>query len=224
AVSPELHAVLRRAVEVASASEGAFDPTVGALTLLWREEYRTGKTPDPATLTRARATVDWRSIEFRPGSHQVRLLRPGTRLDLGGIAKGWILDRALETLLAHGAAAALFEAGGDLVAGNPPPGQQGWRVAVGTARGDSVVLLSRGALAVSGPPSQAIHRASGETLSHVIDPHSGEGLRTRLEATVAAPDGATADAIATALTVMDQADWPAMLARFSAEMVALSHP
>src|SRR5690606_11957998 len=152
------------------------------------------------------------------------LLRPGTRLDLGGIAKGWILDRALETLVAHGAAAALIEAGGDLVAGNPPPGQQGWRVAVGTARGDSVVLLSRRALAVSGPSSQAIHRASGETLSHVIDPHSGEGLRTRLEATVAAPDGATADAIATALTVMDRADWPAMLARFSAELVALSHP
>lgn len=223
-VSAELFEVLALARAVASASDGAFDPTIGALTQLWRHERNTGVPADSATLRRARATVDWRSLHLDSTRRMARLDIPGTRLDLGGIAKGWILDQALATLTAQGATVAMVEAGGDLVAGDPPPGQSGWRVAVTTLAGDSLVSVSKRALAVSGPASQSIRRGDGTVHSHVIDPATGQGLTSELEVTVSAPCGAMADAVATALTVLPSARWPALLERFSAELISPRMP
>ncbi|HRP06953.1 MAG TPA: FAD:protein FMN transferase [Gemmatimonadales bacterium] len=223
-VSAELYSVLDLAVTFARESDGAFDPTVGALTLLWRQERHTGTPPDSQAWSEARATVDWRSLQFDPAHGRVRLDHAGTRLDLGGIAKGWILDRARETLAELGATSALLVAGGDVVAGDPPPGQSGWRIGVQRLRGDPVVLLSNRAMAVSGPASQSVRRDDGSVLSHVIDPATGEGLRSGVEVTVSAPDGATADAVATSLTIMEPERWQRCLLRFSAELVSPQLP
>jgi thiamine biosynthesis lipoprotein len=120
------------------------------------------------------------------------------RLDLGGIAKGFILRQALDVLRARGAPSALVEAGGDLVAGDPPPGRVGWRIAI--AGGDT--LLANVAVATSGGTEQFVE-INGERYSHVIDPRTGLGARTgHLVVTVLHPDGAMADATATALSVL----------------------
>lgn len=202
-VSPELYVVLDRAVEIARATDGAFDPTVGPLVLLWREARRTARMPDASAIARARETVGWQRIEFDRPRGAVRLNHPDMRLDLGGIAKGYILDEALRTLRGAGVGRALIEAGGDIVVGDAPPDRDGWRIdAVGA---DSefaarAAKLTNAALATSGPSAQFVE-IDGVRYSHVVDPRTGMGLTNRVTAYVIAPDGATADALATALSV-----------------------
>jgi thiamine biosynthesis lipoprotein len=220
-ISRDLGTVLKIALEVAAWSDGAFDPTIGALTKLWREERRTGIATDSAVLLAARKTVDWRSIQLDPSTHRLKLGNPETRLDLGGIAKGWILQEALRVMSSAGVSAALIEAGGDLVAGDPPPGSAGWRVNVRTTHGDSVVVVHRAAMATSGPSAQSIRDWSGAHRSHVIDPATGIGLTSGVEVTVLGRDGATADAVATALTVMPESKWAEFLHHFQVELVAV---
>lgn len=197
-VSPELFEVLARALEIAQVSDGVFDPTVGPLVALWREARREGRLPDMSRLARARARVGWRAIEMDSARRAVRLARDSMRLDLGGIAKGYILHEALGALRAQGVPRALIEAGGDLVLGEAPPGKSGWTVSI--AGRDT--LLSRVAVATSGPTEQFVE-IDGVRYSHVIDVRTGLGARVEGVArivTVIADNGATADAIATALS------------------------
>lgn len=214
-VSAPLFEVLSRALAVAAATDGAFDPTVGPLTALWREARRTGRPVPPEQVTEARRHVGWRLVALDTTAGTVRLARDGMRLDLGAIAKGWILDRALEELERAGTPAALLEAGGDIVVGASPPGTAGWRVAVG----DTVLVVQHAAVATSGPSSQSITDADGTVRSHVIDPADGRGSRSPLEVTVIGPDGATADALATALTLVPRERWPALEERFGVRVV-----
>jgi thiamine biosynthesis lipoprotein len=214
-VSRPLFAVLARAVDVARASGGAFDPTVGPLVALWREARRSRRLPAAAALDSARALVGWRRLALDPRRRRVRLAAPGMRLDLGGVAKGYILQDALGTLRTHGVTRALVEAGGDVVAGDAPPNAAGWRVeapGADAAVGGRAAALVRAAVSTSGPTAQFVE-IGGTRYSHVVDPRTGLGLRHARTATVVAPDGATADALSTALTIVDPADVPRVLAR-----------
>ena len=201
-VSAALFDVARRALEIARLTDGAFDPTVGPLVALWREARRTKQLPSPEAVGAARARVGWQRIDVDVERRRLRLA-PGMRLDLGGIAKGYILQEALRTLAAHGVTRALVEAGGDIVVGDAPPGRDGWRIetAAGGAFADRAARLTHAALATSGPTAQFVE-IGGVRYSHVIDPRRGIGVTHELVAHVIAPDGATADALATAATVM----------------------
>lgn len=203
-VSEELFHVLARATEIAEATDGAFDVTVGPLVGLWREARRSARLPAIAALDSARALVGWRRVGLDSAGRRVRLATPGMRLDLGGIAKGYIVQQAVATLRARGCARALVEAGGDIAVGEAPPGARGWRVEVPT--GDSVVrrrasALTNAVIATSGASAQFVE-VNGRRYSHVVDPRTGVGLTNGLHATVIAADGAVADALATALTVL----------------------
>jgi len=203
-VSPELFAVLDRAVEVARASDGAFDPTVGPLVALWRESRSTGRLPDRNALRAARALVGWRRLGLDRGRHAARLAIPGMRLDLGGIAKGYILQEALQVLRTCDAPRALIEAGGDVVVGDAPPDRAGWRIdtpGANLAFAARAAALTNSAFATSGPTAQFVVIA-GVRYSHIVDPHTGLGVTHNLTARVIAGDGATADAVATALSVL----------------------
>ncbi len=170
--------MLERAVEIARATEGAFDPTVGPLVLLWREARQTARMPDASAIARAREAVGWRRIEFDKSKRAVRLSRPDMRLDLGGIAKGYILEEALRTLRAAGVRRALIEAGGDIVVGDAPPDRDGWRIdVIGADRefAARAAKLTNAALATSGPTAQFVE-IDGVRYSHVVDPRTGVGL------------------------------------------------
>jgi thiamine biosynthesis lipoprotein len=206
-VSDELFAVLALGRDIAEASDGAFDPTVGPLVTLWREARDAGRLPDPARVAEARARTGWAKLELDASRRAIRLASPGMRLDLGGIAKGFILDAAREALAARGVTRALLEAGGDIVAGRPPPGLPGWRIDVGRAEGElarRAAALTDAALATSGASAQFVE-IDGVRYSHVIDPRTGLGLTHDRLVHVVAPDGATADALATAAGVLGAA-------------------
>jgi thiamine biosynthesis lipoprotein len=202
--SAELFSILGRAVEIAGATGGAFDPTVAPLVALWREARKTGRLPERSRLDAARALVGWRCLELDSARRAVRLARPGMRLDLGGIAKGFVLQEALGMLRRHGISSALLEAGGDIVVGDPPPGRSGWRVETPSASrafSERAANLRHSALATSGPTAQFVV-IDGVRYSHVIDPRTGLGVTNHVTARVIAEDAATADALATALTVI----------------------
>src|SRR5437763_47499 len=198
-VSDDLFVVLARALDLWRRSEGAFDVTVGPFVELWRTARRTGRLPPRAALDSAARRVGSDKVHLDSAARTVRLDVPGMRLDLGGIAKGYILDRALDALRAQGVARALLEAGGDIVLGEAPPrGRRGWRIAI--AAGDTV--LHNCAVSTSGDTEQFVI-IGGVRYSHVLGPRPGIGLPGRRGATVVAPDGVTADGLATALTVLD---------------------
>jgi thiamine biosynthesis lipoprotein len=204
-VSDDLFRVLARALELWRRSEGAFDPTVGPFVELWRAARRTGRLPRRAELDSAALRVGAEKVHLDSAARAVRLDIAGMRLDLGGIAKGYILDRALAELRRQGVSCALLQAGGDLVVGDPPPGSAGWRVAIpegGSALRARADALVSAAVATSGDTEQFVI-IDGVRYSHVIDPRTGLGLTSRRQATVVAPDGVTADGLATALVVLD---------------------
>ena len=208
-VSDELFAVLGRAVEVAEATDGAFDPTVGPLVALWRTARRSGQLPSSRTLDSARSLVGWRHIALDSMGQRVRLMRARMRLDLGGIAKGFILQQAVAVLHARGIRSALVEAGGDIALGDGPPARHGWGIAVA----DTTLVLANTSVATSGPQMQFVE-IGGVRYSHIVDPRTGLGITSSRQATVIAADGALADALATALTVLDANGRARALARF----------
>ena len=223
-VSPDLFAVLDRAVAIASATDGAFDPTVGPLVALWRDARQSGQLPERTAIDRARQQAGWRHLHLDPSRLSVRLGRPGMRLDLGGIAKGYIIQQGLGAMAALGVTRALVEAGGDIVVGDAPPGREGWRIAVGDTDVDlatRAARLTHAALATSGPAAQFVDIA-GVKYSHVIDPRTGIGLTNHVTAHVIDADAATADALATAVTVLGPGGLSRIRSRFPHVAVSVS--
>jgi thiamine biosynthesis lipoprotein len=215
-VSEDLFEVLVRAREIASASEGAFDPTIGPLVALWRAARRESRLPSTRTIDSVRSLVAWRMMELDRVQTRVRLARTGMHLDLGGIAKGYIVQQALETLRAHGASRAMVEAGGDIAVGDAPPGRAGWHIEIPGATGalaHRAAALSNAVVSTSGPTEQ-FTMIGGTRYSHVVDARSGRALTSTTMVTVIARDGATADALATALTVLERGRRQTLLRRY----------
>ena len=205
-VSEDLFAVLKRANEISAASGGAFDVTVGPVTRLWREAKRTGTRPAEQELAAARALVNWRNVILNEHEHTVELAKPGMQLDLGGIAKGYAADCAMQVLNEHGCARSLVGLAGDLRIGDPPPGTAGWSIAVETGAPNDppfTLTLRNVGISTSGDAEQFLV-IDGQRHSHIIDPARADdlGLTNRIAVTVIAHDDMTADALATAAAVL----------------------
>jgi thiamine biosynthesis lipoprotein len=204
-VSEDLWQVLDRAVAWRESSGGAFDPTVGPLTKLWRQARRSGKLPLPEKLTAARAAVGPDTLRLHPHNKACELTVWGMRLDLGGIGMGVAIDRAVAILREHGITAGMIDASGDIAVIGAPPDRDSWRVAVaalGLHEGDTAeIALRDAAVTTSGDAFQSV-TIDGVRYSHIIDPRTGLGVTGPAAVTVIAPDCTTADALATAASVL----------------------
>ena len=217
AVSEDLWRVLARAAEIRDATDGAFDVSVGPLTTLWRRARRSERIPPRERIDAALAAVGPAAVELDQARRTVRLPLAGTRLDAGGIGMGYAADRALEVLARHGATAAMIDASGDIVVSDPPPGSDGWRIerhplGRGAAHGPPLVLANA-AVTTSGDARQFVE-IEGRRYSHVVDPRTGLGVPGPAAATVVARDGTTADALATAASVLGHQAGPGVIGRF----------
>ncbi len=205
-VSEDLFVVLERAMLLARQTGGGFDPTAGALSSLWREAITSGQPPSAAQIERARALTGYKHLVLDSSDRSVRIALSGLRLDLGGIAKGYVLDRALAVLIASGHQRSLLEAGGDVVAGGAPADASGWRVRVERLSTSGApgcdLYLANASISTSGDAAQFLD-IGGRRYSHTVDPHTGVGLSHRRSATIIAPDGLTADGLATAATLVE---------------------
>lgn len=203
-LSPLLFDLLSESRRIAEATDGAFDPTLGPMTKLWRETRASDRLPDPETLAGARAASGWRHFTLDPQARTITLLREKMAFDLGGIAKGYAADLMLETLAAAGLRQALVTAGGDIRVGEAPPGREGWNVALKTfdlGKNDEVLTLSNAAVSTSGDLHQSVE-IEGVSYSHILDPATGLGLMRRVAATVVADQAKISDSLATAACVL----------------------
>jgi len=204
-VSEELFFVLKRAAEVSKRSDGAFDVTVGPVVRLWRVARKTRRMPDPDKLKAARALVGWKMVELDEKMRTVKLKNAGMRLDLGGIGKGYTADEVLKVLRKHGITRALVSAGGDVTAGDAPPGAKGWVVAIEPIdkdkEGPRYLTLANAAVSTSGDTNQYAD-IDGMRYSHIVDPRTGLGLVGRMSATVVAKDGISADSLTKVVAVL----------------------
>jgi thiamine biosynthesis lipoprotein len=205
-VSEDLFRVLSRAIEMAEKTGGAFDPTVNPVVRLWRRARRERKLPDRELLERARSLVDYRNVRLDPENRTIQLLKPGIKLDLGGIAKGFAADEALRVLKEQGIDRALVAAAGDIAVSGPPPGRDGWTIALaplGPEPGSPTrsITLSNAAVSTSGDAERFVE-IDGTRYSHIVDPRTGLGVVDRAGVTVIAPDASTTDSLATAVYIL----------------------
>jgi len=200
-VGDDLFIVLKQALEVAARSDGAFDPTIGPLVRLWRTARKSDQLPSDQALTEARSRVGWRKVRLDEAAHTVELTAPGMQLDFGGIAKGYAADGALAVLKQHGLQRAYLEAGGDIVVGDTPPGETGWRIEFFDQ--PTRLTLINSAISTSGDTEQFVE-IGGQRYSHIVDPRTGLGLTNRIAVTVTASRGIVADALSTAISVLGE--------------------
>ncbi len=205
-VSADLFEVLRRSKEIYERSGGAFDVTIAPVGRLWRRARRDHKLPDPARLAEARPLVGSDKMLLDPKARTVELKKKGMKLDVGGIAKGYAAQAALDVLKKAGITRALVGGAGDIVVGDPPPDGTGWKVAIaplepGKGGPTRVLLLANAAVSTAGDAERFVV-IDGHRYSHIINPSTGVGVEDRASVTVVAPDGATADALETTVYVM----------------------
>jgi thiamine biosynthesis lipoprotein len=225
-VSDDLWRVLEQSQIAAERSGGAFDITVGPFVKLWRRSRDMGELPTPERLAEARKSVGYRFMKLDPAAHTVQLLAAKMRLDVGGIGKGYASGQALAVLQKLGITRAAVGAAGDLSVGDPPPGRQGWRVAIQSlpvnvaatqsAAGPATEPAVTGEASVAPDESNAAPDfgastssdterytiIDGQRYSHIIDPATGLGMTHRVGVTVIAPDDITADWMALAVCLM----------------------
>ena len=227
-VSTPLFTALQHAQQLARRSNGAFDATARPYFDLWANARTTGTLPDSSTLQRAERRVGWSKIDLNEQRQTVQLRADSMQLSLGGIAKGYILDQALDTLRALNVSRALIEAGGDLVVGRPPPSQAGWTVhlpGTGPNAPPQPLRLTDAAVSTSGSTYQSVV-IDGTRYSHVVDPRTGIGLTHHLLVTIIAEKGVTADGLATTVSVLGSSPGRAFLDKYYPKVTAYirSHP
>ena len=203
-VSNDLFTVMSEAQRIAKLSDGAFDVTVGPVVRLWRLARRTRELPPADELKAALAKVGYEKVRLDADKKTIALAEPGMKLDLGGIAKGFAAEEMIKVLREAGCSRALVAAGGDIMAGDAPPGETGWAVVIApldTTDMPPTQYLANAAISTSGGAEQYVE-IDGKRYAHIVDPKTGLGLTGQFTVTVRAKTGAAADALATAAAVM----------------------
>lgn len=213
AVSPLFASALELALQVAAASDGAFDPTVKPLLDVFRAAKREpGRAVDPALLTAAQARVGWRQVAVvrEAGVPCVHRQRADLELDLDGLVAGLACDRLAEQLAGLGIVDCYLEITGEVLCRGQKPGGVPWRVGVvdpaaDATGGDAAIRalpLQDQALCTSGDYRNAI-AVDGQRTHHVFDPRTGRNAEHRVvSASILAPRAAVADALGTAALVL----------------------
>ena len=221
-LSPWLSDCLALAEEVRDASKGAFDPTAQPFMKLWGFYRREGRLPSDDELRAARATLG----RYRHDTADRALVKEDskTAFDLGGIAKGFAVARAAESLAELGVQSALIDLGGNLHCIGAPPGKQAWEVGVRDPENRerlfaSLPLRDR-AVATSGSYERFVE-IEGRRYGHIMNPATGRPAEGLLSASAIAGDAGLADGLSTALFVLGPEGARRVLADFFPEVDAV---
>jgi thiamine biosynthesis lipoprotein len=203
--------VLQRSIEFGKLTEGAFDITVGPLMDLFRQAEKGTAAPTRQQIAEAKSKVGYEKLKLGTENKTVRFAVDGMRLDLGGIAKGYAIDKAVETARQSGALGGMVDIGGDIRCfGSPPEDRKHWRIAVqdpgatiaGTAGGLLMKLkINDVAVTTSGDYQQYV-MIEGKRQSHIMNGQTGKSAEGLSSVTIIADNATDADALATSVTVM----------------------
>lgn len=201
-VSDEMLLLLDRSAAMSRRTGGAFDVTYASVGRFY--DYRAGVTPDDDQLSAAVAAIDYRYVEVDRVAQAVRYRHPEVYVDLGGIAKGHAVDRAIELLVAAGIDQAMVAAGGDSRIVGDRRGQP-WTVGVQHPRDPTemavLLPLTDTAVSTSGDYERYFER-DGIRYHHILDPTTGDSARELRSVTILGPETTFTDALSTSVFVM----------------------
>ncbi|MDD5328145.1 MAG: FAD:protein FMN transferase [Phycisphaerae bacterium] len=211
-VSQSTYEVLRRSIEFSKLSGGAFDVTVGPLMELWHLAGEANTLPTDAELEQVHSRVGYGKLIMDANEESIRFAAEGMRVDLGGIAKGYAIDKAVEVMRKAGAAGGMVDIGGEIKCfGLPSAGQKNWRVGLqdpneakdGFDAGTPLLVLDLTdvTVATSGHYRRFV-TIGGKRYSHIVNPGSGHSSESLSSITIICPSAIDADALATAVAVM----------------------
>lgn len=204
-LDPQTIDVLQMSMDLIKPTGYAFDVTYAPLFNLWRKAGKTGRMPTNEAIENALQACGRDSYRLHPDS--VMKLHDGAKVDLGGIAKGYGIDLAVEVMRSAGVAGGLVEVGGDIRCFGAKPGGGKWRILIknpfsrGNGNGLGVLRLSEGAICTSGDYERYVE-IEGKRYSHIVDPFTHRPVASAPSVTVVAATAAEADAWATALSVV----------------------
>jgi thiamine biosynthesis lipoprotein len=216
-VSAETFAVIERAVDISKRSKGLFDITVGAFKGLWKfDEDMDGSLPDVADVKKRLAMVNWKDIVLDARQRSVWLRRKGMSITLGGIAKGYAVDKCADLLRKRGFTDFMMQAGGDMyVAGSK--GSEPWTVAIRDPRGKegtyfAVAPVRDHSFSTSGDYERGFVK-DGVRYHHILDTRTGMPAHASRSVTIRAKDAFTADAWSKVMFIMGPKDALELLKR-----------
>ena len=204
--SPLMWELIMQSKEAYIKSKGAYNIAMGPLTQLWRTARRLKQFPSQVQIKNKLLLCDFNKIQLNNQDHSIYLPAKGMQLDFGGIGKGYIAQKVVDYLKKEGVTASLVDAGGDIVFGDAPPNKKGWIVGVNQPEKTDDLLpeklqLHNMSVATSGDVYQFIEHA-GKKYSHIINPLTGYGVTSLRNVTVIANNGADADWLATACSIL----------------------
>jgi thiamine biosynthesis lipoprotein len=202
-VSHDTLNVIESAIDVAKKTDGAFDPTVGVITHLY--DFHEGILPDDSTIQGKLPLVGHRNIVVDRAEGTVYLMEREMMMDLGGIAKGYAADRAIDVLRSGGRKAALVAVAGDIRGYGLKPDGRPWRVGIRNPRGKAddvmaTIELENMAVSTSGDYERFIV-TGGVRYHHIIDPKTGYPARGVMSVSVIAPLAVLTDSFSTAFFI-----------------------
>lgn len=207
-VSAELRYLIERSLHYSQLSGGAFDITFASLG--WFYDYRSKKKPDAEQQKNLLPAINYKFLTLDPVRHTLAFAHPNVRIDLGGIAKGYAVDRAVEILRRYGITHASVSAGGDSRLLGDRRGRP-WLIGIKNPRqrgadDREVVLtmpLSDVAVSTSGDYERFfIDEKTGERVHHIINPKTGRSADSVISVTILGPQGTDTDALSTTLFVL----------------------
>lgn len=206
AVDPDVVRMIQRSNELSAKLDGAFDVTIGPLVDLWGIGRKDDFVPSQTEIEKLLPLVNYKAIEIDPTQNTIYLPKPGMLLDLGGIAKGYAADKAIDALKANGVTSALINAGGDVrVIGKKPDGTP-WRIGVQDPRNPEGIsaklsLTDWDTMETSGDYQRYIIK-DGIRYSHIIDPHTGHQPGEIASVTIVNNNSGDGDILGTAIFVL----------------------
>jgi thiamine biosynthesis lipoprotein len=205
-VDSSLYDVIREANTFARLSGGKFDVTIAPVMKLWNKAAGDGRPPSADEIAEARRCIGYEKIELQPPD-RIRFASECLEIDLGGIGKGYAVDRALAILESAGIQHALVNAGGSSIAAmGAPPGQAGWPVLVAPGRHERRVLLHGNSISTSE------QKGGANTFGHIFDPHRGAPVENGMSVSVVAPRATVSDALSTTLLTLPLTEARSLLA------------
>ena len=201
-VSAELLALIQRALDFSRLTDGAFDITYASVGQYY--DYRKGIRPNSEQLAQALPAIDYHHVRIDPGDSTIRFLYPGVRIDLGGIAKGYAVDRCIAILKAAGIKSAMVNAGGDTrVLGKH--WKQPWMVGIRDPRNEeglvTMIPLEDTAISTSGDYERYFEK-DGVRFHHILNPRTGTSSSGVRSVSIIGADATTTDALSTSVFVM----------------------
>jgi len=206
-VTEEIFNLTEEAVHYSQISEGAFDITIAPLMELWGSARKHNSMPDKDVLEKTLKSVGYKNIGLDYKKLSIKFLNINTKIDFGGIAKGYAIDRAKDILMSKGINNGLINLGGNIFALGSAPGRKNWKIGVYDPRGGSRLLytfkLTNRAISTSGS-YERFFEIGGKRYSHIINPITGEPCQGIISVTVVLESAEEADALSTAIFVMGE--------------------